>query len=161
MNTAAIDGFRRADARDAAAIARLVRRAYARWAPLIGREARPLKADYAQDLRSLAVWVVDGKNDPAAVLELLDGGDHLLVENVAVDPALQGFGLGRRLMAFAEAEARRMGVAEVRLFTDGRFADNLSFYDRLGYSVFDRVQHGDAMLVFMSKTVGQTSRLST
>ena len=33
----------------------------------------------------------------------------MLLDNVAVDPASRGLGLGRRLIEFAEAEAHRLG----------------------------------------------------
>jgi ribosomal protein S18 acetylase RimI-like enzyme len=103
------------------------------------------------------VWVADGPGGVEAVLELLPARDHLLVENVAVDPACQGRGLGRRMMGFAEAEARRRGLPEVRLYTDERFADNVTFYARLGYHVFERASNGAAPLVFMAKRVAASS----
>ncbi|HYH21018.1 MAG TPA: GNAT family N-acetyltransferase [Azospirillum sp.] len=145
--------IRRAGPGDAEAIADLVRRAYARWVPVAGTEPRPLPDDFAEAVADHPVWVLEGQGGIEAVLELLPARDHLLVENVAVDPDSQGRGLGRRLMAFAETEARRQGLAEVRLFTDERFADNVAFYARLGYHVFDRTPNGAARLVFMAKPV--------
>jgi len=50
----------------------------------------------------------------AAIIVLLPEPDHLLLDNIAVRPDRQGRGLGRRLVAFAEDEARRRGYAEVR-----------------------------------------------
>ncbi|HEY0836908.1 MAG TPA: GNAT family N-acetyltransferase [Azospirillum sp.] len=139
---------------DAEAIADLVRRAYARWEPVAGPEPRPLPDDYAQAVADHPVWVAEGEGGVVeAVLELLPARDHLLVENVAVDPARQRCGLGRRLMGFAEAEARRLGLPELRLYTDERFADNVTFYARLGYHIFDRTPCGAARLVFMAKVV--------
>ena len=43
--------LRRAVAADAAAIRELTREAYAKWVPVIGREPKPMTADYAEALR--------------------------------------------------------------------------------------------------------------
>ena len=146
--------LRRAGPDDAGSIARLVHRAYSKWIPLIGREPKPMKADYQRAVLDHEVWVLDGERGVIAVLELVPAHDHVLVENVAVEPAVQGRGIGRRLMAYAEAEARSLGVGEVRLFTNERFADDLRFYERLGYEEFDRRPYMDSTLVFLAKRVG-------
>jgi len=149
--------IRRATADDAGSISRLVHRAYSKWIPVVGHEPKPMKADYLRAVDDHEVWVLDGERGCVAVLELIPGPDHLLVENVAVEPALQGQGLGRRLMHFAETEAARRGLDEVRLFTNERFTDDLTFYDRLGYTEFDREPYGDSRLVFLAKRVGKHS----
>ena len=46
----------------------------------------------------------------AALIEMIPGSDHLLIENVAVAPAFQGRGSGRNLMAHAEQVARIVGA---------------------------------------------------
>jgi ribosomal protein S18 acetylase RimI-like enzyme len=56
-----------------------------------------------------------------------------LIENVAVDPESQHRGIGRALLAFAEAHAASVGVAELRLYTNEAMHDNLRLYPRLGY----------------------------
>ena len=79
---------------------------------------------------------------------------YLLVENVAVSPAFQGRGLGRKLMAHAEQLAASAGYREVRLYTNKLFAENVALYRKLGYRI-DREEvlaHGTA--VHMSKPVG-------
>lgn len=149
-----IPGLRPARRTDARGIADLVRRAYARWAPVVGHaEPGPRRADYVRAIADHPIWVVEEDGRLVAVLELLPAADHLMVENVAVRPDRQGQGIGHALMRFAESEARREGTAEVRLFTDERFTEDVSFYDRLGYAPFERVPQGDATLVFMAKRV--------
>ncbi len=55
-----------------------------------------------------------------------------LVHLCYVDPEVQGTGIGRRLMAHLEKEARTSGLARLRLHT----ASNArGFYERLGYRV--------------------------
>jgi ribosomal protein S18 acetylase RimI-like enzyme len=43
--------------------------------------------------------------------------------------------LGRRLVAHAEDETRRLGHGVIRLYTNKLFAANLSFYEGLGYEI--------------------------
>jgi len=40
---------------------------------------------------------------------LVPAPNYLLLDNIAVSPARQGLGLGRRLLAFAEDEALQRG----------------------------------------------------
>ncbi len=80
--------LRRAEAGDAAAVRELTRQAYAKWVPVIGREPKPMQADYDEAVRNHRIDLlhVDGKL--AALIETIDEPDHLLVENVAVAPGL-------------------------------------------------------------------------
>jgi ribosomal protein S18 acetylase RimI-like enzyme len=127
--------LRQAMATDAAAIRELTRAAYARWVPLIGREPKPMTADYEAAVlkHRFDLLYVDGIL--AALIETIREPDHLLVENVAVSPAFQGRGFGRRLMAHAEALAEAADYAEIRLYTNQRFVENIELYRRLGYRI--------------------------
>ena len=100
--------MRRAEAGDAPAVRALTRQAYAKWVPLIGREPKPMQADYDEAVRKHRIDLlhVDGKL--AALIETIDEPDHLLIENVAVSPDFQKRGLGAKLMAHAEALAASM-----------------------------------------------------
>ena len=64
----------------------------------------------------------------AGIIVLLPATDYLLLDNIAVSPARQGSGLGRRLLAFAEAEALRRGYAEIRLYTHQTMVENQRLY---------------------------------
>src|SRR3954468_7741495 len=135
MNDAHGAEVRRGQPTDAAAIRDLTRQAYAKWVPLIGREPKPMTADYDQAVarHRLDLLYIDGTL--AALIETIREADHLLVENVAVSPSFQGRGLGRRLMAHAEMLARELGFATIRLYTNQRFAENIALYRGLGYRV--------------------------
>jgi GNAT superfamily N-acetyltransferase len=147
----AIPGLRRAVNADAEPIAALVREAYAKWVPLIGREPKPMRADYAVAVRDHLVWVFEDRGQVAAVLELIPHADHVLIENVAVAPTLQGQGLGKRLMAFAERASRDLNLLEMRLYTNERFASNIALYEHLGYVETHREPLGNSAVVFMRK----------
>jgi len=127
--------LRQATAADAGAIRDLTRQAYAKWVPLIGREPKPMTANYDEAVAKHRFDLVYVDGALAALIETIREPDHLLVENVAVSPSFQGRGLGRRLMAHAEVLARELGFAAIRLYTNQRFAENIALYCRLGYRI--------------------------
>jgi len=143
--------LRRAEAGDAAAVRELTRQAYAKWVPVIGREPKPMQADYDEAVRNHRIDLlhVDGKL--AALIETIDEPDHLLVENVAVAPAFQRRGLGRKLMAHAERLAVSLGYREIRLYTNKLFAENVELYAGLGYRVDREETIPAGTVVHMSK----------
>lgn len=53
----------------------------------------------------------------------------------AVDPALQGSGIGRMLIDTVEAEAKRLGAKEICLDTAQPAHHLISYYQRLGYEI--------------------------
>jgi ribosomal protein S18 acetylase RimI-like enzyme len=77
--------------------------------------------------------------------------DHLLLDNIAVRPDQQGQGLGRRLIAFAEDEARRLAFAELRLYTHEKMVENIALYTRLGFAETGRGHQAGYDRVFMTK----------
>ncbi|MFC7541732.1 GNAT family N-acetyltransferase [Siccirubricoccus deserti] len=62
-------------------------------------------------------------------------------------------GLGRRLLAHAEALAASLGHAEIRLYTNSLFAENLRLYRRLGYRTDREEVFPGGTVVHMSKPV--------
>jgi GNAT superfamily N-acetyltransferase len=57
----------------------------------------------------------------------------LYVGKLAVDPALQGRGIGRALVAHAEAEARALGLPALELQTRVELVGNHLAFGRLGF----------------------------
>jgi len=143
--------LRRAAAEDAAAVRALTRAAYAKWVPLIGREPKPMQADYERAVVAHRVDLALLDGELAGLIETIDQPDHLLIENVAVTPAFRGRGLGRHLMAHADRLAQELGRAELRLYTNARFTENVALYRRLGYRL-DREEEGPlGVTVYMTK----------
>ena len=143
---------RRATIADAVTVRELTRAAYAKWVPLLGREPRPMTADYDAALREHLVDLLHVGGEAVALIEMAPTADHLLIVNVAVVPAEQGRGHGRALMAHAEEVARSLNLPEVRLYTNALFAENLRLYSRLGYRVDREEQHPQlGVAVHMSK----------
>jgi len=144
--------LRRAEAADAAAVQALTRAAYAKWVPVIGREPKPMTADYAKAVRLNRIDLAYLGDELAGLIETIDRSDHLLIENVAVAPSRHGQGIGRALMAHAETVARAAGYRELRLYTNQRFETSVGLYLRLGYRI-DREEEvaNLGVGVFMSK----------
>jgi GNAT superfamily N-acetyltransferase len=148
--------IRPAHAGDEAAIAAIVERAYGVYVERIGLRPGPMDDDYGEQVRRGLVHVAeDGGGGIVGLIVLVESGDRLVIENVAVDPGRQGEGIGRRLLEFAEEAARRVGIQTVALYTHEKMSENLALYARLGYeederrrvSAFSRV----FSRVFMSK----------
>jgi GNAT superfamily N-acetyltransferase len=145
--------LRQGTASDAAAIRDLTREAYAKWVPLIGREPKPMTADYDASLQHHRFDLLLKDGVLAALIETVDEGDQLLIENVAVAPRFQRQGFGRKLLAHAEGIARDLGRPRVRLFTNQKFTENLRLYGQLGYDVDREEDLGAAVAVHMSKAL--------
>lgn len=84
-----------------------------------------------------------------------DGGP--LIENVAVNPAAQGRGLGRCLLAFAEDQARALGLSALRLYTNEKMTSNIALYERLGHVITERENINGRRAVHMRKLLAPTS----
>ncbi|MDL2403167.1 GNAT family N-acetyltransferase [Rhizobium mayense] len=146
--------LRTATMEDVQAIRSLTREAYSKWVPLIGREPLPMTADYAEAVRSHRIDLLDIDGALAALIEMIPQADHLLIENVAVLPAYQGRGLGRKLLAHAEDVATSLGHREIRLYTNKRFAENVQLYLKTGYEIDREEPFKGSFIVHMRKSVG-------
>lgn len=143
----------RATTADAAAVRDLVRAAYFKWVPLLGREPKPMTADYDAAVRDHVVDVLRLDGEMVALIEMEPEADHLLIVNVAVSPSHQGKGYGRALLTHAEGFARSLGLGELRLYTSIHLTENVKLYERIGYKV-DREKEASPHLgvfVYMSK----------
>lgn len=133
---------------DRAAVEGLVHAAYAPWIEVIGTQPLPMVADYAELIRAGRVWVLDPIE---GLIVLVPEDGVLLIENVAVNPAAQGRGLGGRLLAFAEEQARSLGLPTLRLYTNEKMTSNIARYERLGYVAVAREDINGRHAVHMRK----------
>ena len=129
----------------------IARAAYAEYVPLIGTEPPPMLQEFDVDLAQGALWVAGDPADGYVVAR--PQGEDWLLENVAVAPDAQGRGLGRRLIAFAEAEGARRGFARVVLYTNVHMVANLTMYPALGYTETGRRTENGMDRVFFSKSL--------
>jgi len=144
--------IRRARPEDRAAVETIVRDAYSIYIERIGKPPGPMLDDYGKLIADGMVSVLDEDDGAiAAIIVLLPKPDHLLLDNIAVRPERQGHGLGRQLIAFAEAEARRLGFAELRLYTHETMTENIALYRRLGFVETGRGREAGYDRVFMTR----------
>ena len=125
--------IRKAMAEDTARIGAIARAAYAKYVPRIGREPAPMVADFAAEVAAGRVVVI-------ATAGVVDGytiawpeTDAYFIDNIAIDPARQGEGLGRQLIYHAVGEARRRRLPAIRLYTNAAMTENLSIYAHMGF----------------------------
>jgi GNAT superfamily N-acetyltransferase len=145
--------IRPADAIDTDAVRALVRRAYAHYVIRLGREPGPMRDDYAQRIADGQVWVLEEAGELIGVVVLSERPESFLLQNVAVAPAGQGKGYGRRLITFAEQEAKRRGRDELQLYTHLLLVENIALYQHLGFREIGRIQEQGFDRVYMAKPV--------
>ena len=139
---------------DLSAIQAIVDRAYRPYIERMGRPPGPMLDDYAKRIDAGEAFVVEHDGAIGGLLVLIDQEDHLLLDNVAVHPDAQGHGLGRKLMDYADAEAKRRGYDELQLYTHESMTENIVLYGRLGWEETGRGLQAGFERVFMRKRVG-------
>jgi GNAT superfamily N-acetyltransferase len=138
---------------DVPVLREIVQRAYGGYVQQLGVRPRPLLDDYAERVREADVFVAEDDAGIAGLIVLERCPDHVLIDNVAVDPDRQGAGVGRLLLAHAEAFAREVGVGEVKLYTNIGMTKNQSIYRHLGYREDGRRIEQEFQRVFFSKSL--------
>jgi N-acetylglutamate synthase-like GNAT family acetyltransferase len=124
--------MRRAGPGDVDELRAIAAAAYQKYACRIRKAPAPMTADYAQAVpdRQARAALKDGQIVGFAIIMAQPG--YLLLDNVAVLPAAQGRGIGARLLAPAEEQARGLGLREIRLYTNEAMTENLAFTPAMG-----------------------------
>lgn len=130
---------------------RVVDAAYRPYIERIGTTPGPMTCDYRALVRSADVTVAERNGVVVGAIVLRVTGEDFLIDNVAVEPGVQVTGVGRALLQFAEATARRERFMSIYLYTHERMTANLALHSRIGYVEYDRRRHGDAVLVYLRK----------
>lgn len=152
MNSRPDIDFRPARPDDAAFIRDLVRAAYAKWVPVIGREPQPMKADYTRAVIEHQIDLLHADGVVVGLIETRLESDHLWIENIAVTPVRQGQGYGMLLLGNAEHRASTAGLNELRLLTNEAMTANIALYERVGYTVDRREPFiSGGITLYMSK----------
>jgi ribosomal protein S18 acetylase RimI-like enzyme len=147
---------RPATALDAAGVAACVCEAYVHYIERIGKQPGPMLEDYADVISRSMVHVATAgaKVVGAIVLQVTDEGFY--IENVAVRPSVKGQGVGRQLLEFAEAEARRRGYSSIYLGTHELMVENRALYTRIGYVEYEHRVVSGYPRVFFRKAIGSS-----
>ena len=138
---------------DALRLNALVQAAYGHYVERMGQPPGPMTEDYGALVRDGVVTVAERGGEIAGLLILDVGEEGFTVENVAVDPAHQGTGVGRALLEHAEAESRRRGFDAIALYTHETMTENLALYTRIGYVEYDRRPIDVGHLVYLRKPI--------
>jgi amino-acid N-acetyltransferase len=88
----------------------------------------------------LQMWLVEAKSALVGVIALERFGSEALLRSLAVVAEYRKLGVGRRLVARLEDDARANGVRQLVLLTETAEG----FFRSLGYSVVDRSSVGEA-----------------
>lgn len=129
----------------------IAKAAYLPYVPRMGFMPPPASADYAGAVARGEVWLAGLAGDAVGLIVLVPAADYLLLENVAVLPSQQGFGIGTGLLALAEAQARELGLPEIRLYTNVAMTENQVLYRRHGYVETHRDVVGRLSRVYFTK----------
>lgn len=147
--------LRLASPTDLAEIIAITDAAYSKYIPRIGRKPKPMTADYSPLIEAGQLWLASVAHGVCGVIVLQPQSDSLLIYSIAVAPAFQGMGVGRRLLTWAESEAMRQGFATVTLYTNEKMVENIALYQRIGYREYKRADTNGFQVVYMSKTLCQ------
>jgi N-acetylglutamate synthase-like GNAT family acetyltransferase len=146
--------IRLATPNDRAAIEAIVQAAYFHYVARIGREPAPMTDDYAARIKARQAHVLEEDGRIRGLVVLVPETGVMLLDNIAVDPACQGSGLGGRLLAFAEEQARAQGYRVIRLYTNAAMTENIARYQRIGYAETRRDGERGFRRVYMEKQIG-------
>jgi ribosomal protein S18 acetylase RimI-like enzyme len=139
---------------DVPRLTQLVGAAYEHYVERLGEPPRPMTEDYAEVVRSHPVTVAERGDEIVGLVVLGVDDEGFFIDNVAVDPAHQGLGVGKALLEHAEAAARDAEFDSIYLFTHERLVENLALYSRIGYVEYDRRMKGGAGIVYLRKALG-------
>ena len=118
-NTYAVQ-IRLAAADDESDVRACVDAAYGPYVKRIGKPPVPMLDDYAALIKNEVVHVATRDGWFVGLIVMWPQEDHLYVDNIAVVPEAQGAGVGGALLGFADQEAQRVGLSEIRLYTHSK-----------------------------------------
>jgi ribosomal protein S18 acetylase RimI-like enzyme len=145
--------LRAATPADVPRLTRLAEVAYGGYVERLGGPPRPMVDDYPAVIREHRVTVAERGGEIVGMVVLALGDEGFLIDNVAVDPAHQGSGVGRALLEHAEQAAGEASYGSIYLFTHEKMTENLALYSRIGYVEYDRRLHGNDRLVYLRKAL--------
>ena len=109
--------IRPASAADEFDVRACVAAAYVPIVERIGKPPPPMLDDYAGLINDGVVHVATRDGRAVGLIVIWPQDDHLYISNVAVVPEAQRADVGSALLRFADQEALRVGLSEIRLYT--------------------------------------------
>lgn len=133
-------------------IRRIAKAAYEKYIPRVGREPAPMAADYDADIAERRAVVIETDGKLCGYMIAWPQGDAYFIENIGIEPQYQASGLGRRLIEHAVAEAKRVGLTALSLYTNEAMTENLAMYAHIGFVETHRVSEHGFRRVYMRWT---------
>jgi ribosomal protein S18 acetylase RimI-like enzyme len=149
--------IREAKPADLVSVVELTTAAYAPYTALLGGPPIPVTEDYAPRIAKGEVWLLEAGGEVAGLMVFERHADHVMIFSVAVSPAHQGKDFGIALLRWLEEQTRKMGLPEVRLYTNARMERNIALYLAYGFHETGRRPNPYRpgwILVDMAKPVG-------
>jgi len=136
---------------DAKAAADCVNAAFSPYLERIGKPPAPMLLDFPEIIAEGKVWVAEMAGRVVGVLVQYETEAGFYIDTVAALPELQGTGIGRALLLFAESEAVRRGYHSLYLCTNLKMTENQVFYPKIGYVEYERKRDEDYDRIFYRK----------
>jgi GNAT superfamily N-acetyltransferase len=138
---------------DLDAVTHCIEEAYASYVLRIGKRPTSVDTNFGPLLRNGCVWVLECDGTVVALMVLIEREESIEIRSVAVLPEYQRQGFGGQLMAHAEQVACDSGWTTLRLYTNARLPELVTYYARLGYRETERKQESGYDRVFMMKSL--------
>ena len=143
--------IREAIASDADAVKACVVAAFEIYVERIGKPPAPMLLDFPAEIEARHVWLAESSGEVLGVLVQYETQQGFYIDTVAVHPHLQGNGVGKALLQFAEQEALKRGYDSIYLCTNVKMTENQIFYPRIGYVEYERKFDGGYDRIFYRK----------
>ena len=136
---------------DAAAAAGCVNAAFSPYISRIGKPPAPMLLDFPAVIAEGKVWVAELAGRVVGALVQYETEAGFYIDTAAALPELQGSGVGRALLLFAESEAARRGYRSIYLCTNVKMIENQAFYPKIGYVEYERKHDQGYYRIFYRK----------
>jgi ribosomal protein S18 acetylase RimI-like enzyme len=136
---------------DRSAVVACVNAAYSRYLARMDVPPAPMLADYGALIDRGSVHVATIGGEIVGLVVMWAEPDYFYLDNIAVDPARRGTGVGSFLLDQVEVAARAAGRHEIRLYTHEKMTENLDYYPRHGYEETHRAVDEGRSRVYFSK----------
>ena len=143
--------IREANANDANAVKACVVAAFELYTERIGKPPAPMLLDFPVEIKAGHVWLAESHGEVVDMLVQYETTQGFYIDTVAVVPHLQGTGIGKALLQFAEQEALRRGYDSIYLCTNAKMTENQIFYPRIGYVEYEHKFDGGYDRIFYRK----------
>jgi GNAT superfamily N-acetyltransferase len=121
----------------------------------IGKPPAPMLLDFPAEIEARHVWLAESRGQVVGVLVQYETTQGFYIDTVAVNPHLQGTGVGKELLQFAEQEALRRGYDSIYLCTNAKMTENQIFYPQIGYVEYERKFDGGYDRIFYRKQLAK------